>query len=77
MEVALTVLYLIISIGLIAVILLQAGDETGLSGAISGTSQTPGGGGKKKGKEELLGKATAYMAVTFMVFSIVITVLHA
>jgi len=75
-EVVLTVLYLIISIGLIAAILLQTGNQAGLSGAITGGgNQTLGG--KKKGKEELLGKATAYLAATFMIFSIVITVLHA
>ncbi|RQD74079.1 MAG: preprotein translocase subunit SecG, partial [Candidatus Syntrophonatronum acetioxidans] len=34
-------------------------------------------GGKKKGKDELLGKATIYLAAIFMVFSIIITIFHA
>ncbi len=75
MDTALTVLYLIIAIGLIAAVLLQSGNEAGLSGAITGGSQTPWG--KKKGKEELLGKVTVYFAIVFMVFSIIITILHA
>lgn len=75
METALTVLYLLIAVGLIATVLLQSGNEAGLSGAITGGSQTPWG--KKKSKEELLGKVTVYFAVAFMVFSIIITILHA
>jgi len=75
LETALTILYLIIAIGLIVAILFQTGDESGLSGAITGSAQTLGG--KKKGKDELLGKATIYLAAIFMVFSIIITIFHA
>ncbi len=77
MEIALTVLYLIISVALISAVLLQSGGQGGLTGAISGGS---GGGqalwGKKKSKEELLGKITAYLAAIFMIFSIIIAIFH-
>lgn len=75
MEIVLSILYMVISIGLIASVLLQSGNEAGLSGAIAGGSQTPWG--KKKGKEEILGKVTLYLAAVFMIFSIIIAVLSA
>ena len=76
MQVALTILYLIISVGLIAAVLLQSGNQGGLSGAISGGSGQALWG-KKKSKEELLGKITAYLAAIFMIFSIIIAIFHA
>lgn len=77
LEIALTILYLVISVALIATVLLQTGNQGGLSGAISGGSSGQSLWGKKKSKEELLGKVTAYLAAIFMIFSIIIAIFHA
>ncbi|UNC90795.1 preprotein translocase subunit SecG [Candidatus Contubernalis alkaliaceticus] len=76
MQTALTVLYLIVSVALISAVLLQSGGQGGLTGAISGGSGGQALWGKKKSKEELLGKITAYLAAIFMIFSIIIAIFH-
>lgn len=68
-----TVIYLILCLGLIATVLLQSGRSAGL-GAIAGGAQSLVG--KKKGLDEKLGKLTTYLAVAFMLFTIVLVVIN-
>lgn len=68
MVIALTIILIISSIGLIATVLLQSGRSAGLSGAISGAGDAFFG--KKKGLDELLAKITAGLAVVFMLSSL-------
>ena len=58
------ILEAIISIALIAVVVLQSGKSAGLSGAIAGGAETLFGG-KKKGMDELLTKATMVLGALF------------
>ncbi|MGM0651500.1 MAG: preprotein translocase subunit SecG [Bacillota bacterium] len=67
----LTIIYLILCIALIASVLLQSGRSAGL-GAIAGGAQSLVG--KKKGLDEKLGKVTTYVAVSFMLLTIVLVV---
>lgn len=60
----LSVLHVILSIGLIAVVIMQSGRSAGLSGSIAGGAETIFGG-KKKGLDELLGKITVVVAILF------------
>lgn len=69
----LTIVYLILCILLIAVVLLQSGRSAGL-GAIAGGAQSLVG--KKKGIDEKLSKVTTYLAVGFMLFTIVLVVTY-
>lgn len=69
----LTAVYILICIGLIATVLLQSGRSASL-GTIAGGAQSLFG--KKKGLDEKLGKLTSVLAVTFMLLTIVITVLR-
>jgi len=73
MELVLQVIFLVISVGIIASVLLQSGKSAGLSGAISGGAETFFG--KKKGIDDILSKITVYLGVTFVIVSIVLTVL--
>ncbi|MDY6825947.1 MAG: preprotein translocase subunit SecG [Bacillota bacterium] len=68
-----TVIYLIICIALIGIVLLQSGRSAGL-GAIAGGAQSLVG--KKKGLDEKLSKATTYVAVAFMLFTILLLVIN-
>ncbi len=69
----LTIIYLFICVTLIAIVLLQSGRSAGL-GAIAGGAQSLVG--KKKGLDEKLGKVTTYVAVAFMLFTIVLVVIN-
>ena len=68
----LTTLHFLISAGLIVSILMQSGRSAGL-GAIAGGAETFFG--KKKGLDEFFGKMTIGLAVAFMVFALVLTVI--
>lgn len=73
MKLALTIVYIVVCLGLIATVLLQSGRSAGLSGAIAGGAQTLFG--KKKGMDDLLGKISTGLAITFMILAIVLTIL--
>ena len=61
MEIVLTVLEAIASIALIVVVLLQSGKEAGLSGALTGGSETYLSKSKKKGLDQVLASSTKWI----------------
>jgi preprotein translocase subunit SecG len=69
----LTIIYLVVCLALIATVLLQSGRSAGL-GAIEGGAQSLVG--KKKGLDQKLSKLTTYIAVGFMLFTIVLVVIN-
>lgn len=71
MYIVLTILDVILALGIIAAVLLQSGKSAGLSGSIAGGAEMLFGG-KKKGMDELLGKLTKYVAVAFLIVTIVL-----
>jgi len=70
---ALSIIYVVVAIGLIVTVLLQSGKSAGLSGAISGGAETFFG--KKKGLNQLLGKVSTVLAISFMLLAFIVTVL--
>ncbi|MDR3585338.1 MAG: preprotein translocase subunit SecG [Desulfosporosinus sp.] len=68
MVIALVILLILSSLGLIAAVLLQSGRSAGLSGAITGAGETMFG--KKKGLDELFAKLTAILAGVFLLSSL-------
>ena len=64
MVTVLMILDAVISIALIAVVVLQSGKSAGLSGSIAGGAETLFGG-KKKGMDEMLSKATMVLGALF------------
>ncbi len=69
----LTIIYLLLCLALIASVLLQSGRSAGL-GAIAGGAQSLVG--KKKGLDEKLSKVTTFVAIVFMLFTIVLVVIN-
>jgi len=69
----LIILEVIVSLGLISTIILQSGKSAGLSGSIAGGSQAIFGG-KKKGLDELLSRITTWLAVVFMILTLVLAI---
>ena len=68
MVIALTILLVLSSLGLISAVLLQSGRSAGLSGAIAGAGESVFG--KKKGLDELFAKLTAILAGVFLLSSL-------
>ena len=73
MKLALTILQVIVSIGLIVSVLMQSGRSAGISGAIGGGAESIFG--KKKGLDEFFAKITTVMAVVFLVLTLVLAVI--
>lgn len=69
----LIVLLIIVSIGLIAVVLLQSGRSAGLSGAISGGAEQLFGKQKARGLDLILQRITIVLAVLFFLITIGLT----
>jgi preprotein translocase subunit SecG len=62
----LMILEAVLSVAIIAVVVLQSGKGAGLSGSIGGGAETFFGG-KKKGLDETLSKATIILGLLFAV----------
>lgn len=67
-----TVIHVILSIILIAVVLLQSGKSAGLSGSIGGGAETFFGKNKARTLDGILEKATAVVAILFVITSLVL-----
>ncbi len=74
MEIFLTILEVIASIALIAIILLQSGKEAGLSGAIAGNSESYM---NKTGKsmDKVLASATKWIAAVWLVLTLILSLI--
>jgi preprotein translocase subunit SecG len=66
-------LLIIVSIGLIAVVLLQSGKSAGLSGAISGGAEQLFGKQKARGIDLILHRITVVLSVLFFILAILVT----
>lgn len=66
-------LLVIVSIGLIIAVLLQAGKSAGLSGAISGGAETLFGKQKARGIDLILHRITIVLSVLFFILAIAVT----
>ena len=70
-----TVLEVIASIALILVVLVQSGKEAGLSGAIAGNSDSYMSKSKNGGLDKKLASATKWVALAWIVLTLVISLL--
>ncbi len=75
LEMVCTIVHILVSICLIAVVLMQSGKDAGLSGTITGSS-SDSFFGKNRGRtlDGMLEKLTAILAVVFIILSIVLAV---
>lgn len=72
LRVIVTVVYVLICIGLVAVVLMQEGKSAGLSGAINGVADTYWGKNKGRSMEGALAKITKILAALFLILSVVL-----
>ncbi|MBQ7765788.1 MAG: preprotein translocase subunit SecG [Lachnospiraceae bacterium] len=70
-RIIITVVFIIVSIALAGIVLMQEGKNTGLS-ALSGVADTYWGKNKGRSMEGVLIKITTVLAVIFMVLSVLL-----
>ena len=71
LRIALTVIFIILSIALATIILMQEGKSAGL-GAISGAAETYWGKNKGRSMEGKLENITKWMAIAFIVIAVIL-----
>ena len=75
METFLIILEALCSIALIAVVLLQSGKEAGLSGALTGASESYMNKNKKGGMDKMLASSTKWIAAVWVVLTLVLSLI--
>lgn len=73
MKIAVVVLQVIASLGVIATVLLQSGKSAGLSGAIAGGAESFFG--KKKGLDDFLSKLSTIFAIAFLILTLLLSII--
>ena len=74
-KVILTVLEVIASVALIAVVLLQSGKEAGLSGALAGNNDSYMNKSKMGGLDKMLAKVTKWIALAWIVLTLILSLI--
>ncbi|MDX1359211.1 MAG: preprotein translocase subunit SecG [Clostridia bacterium] len=69
------ILQIIFAIAIVVVVLLQSGKAAGLSGSIAGGAETFFGKNKGRTIDAMLSKYTTYIAIGFMITSIMLYLL--
>lgn len=75
LRIVLTILEVIASVALIAIVLLQSGKEAGLSGAITGNSDSYMSKSKKGNLDKALASATKWVALVWILLTFALSVI--
>lgn len=75
MKLALTILQLLSGLIVTVVVLMQSGKSAGLSGAIAGGAETFLSKGKAKTLDAKLAKATKWVALAFVILTMVLNLI--
>ena len=76
-QLVVSILYFIGALALIGIVMLQSGKSAGLSGAIAGGADTFLSKNKAKSADARLAKMTKWVAIVFMVLTLVLCLLPA
>ena len=74
MQIALTIVQIVITVALIITVLMQSGKSQGLSGSIAGGAETFFGKNKGRTLDGILSKLTSVLAVLFVISSIALSI---
>ena len=74
-KIILTVVEVIASVALIAVVLVQSGKESGLSGALAGNTESYMSKSKLGGMDKMLAKATKWIALVWIVLTLILSLI--
>ena len=70
LEIILVILEALCSIALIGVVLMQSGKESGLSGALAGSSDSYLSKNKKGGLDQILASSTKWIALVWVLLTL-------
>lgn len=73
LKIVLTVVYIIVSLALVILVLMQEGKSAGL-GSISGAAETYWGKNKGRSMDGMLVKITKWLSVAFILLSVVLNI---
>ena len=76
MQLALTIVQVVFSLVLVAVVMLQSGKSAGLSGAIAGGADTFLSKNKAKSLDAKLARWTKWVAIVWVVLTLVLCLMH-
>ena len=76
-QIVLSIIYFILALVLIAIVMLQSGKSAGLSGAIAGGADTFLSKNKAKTADAKLARVTKWVAIGFMVLTLIIGIVVA
>lgn len=74
LRIIITIIQVICAIGLVAIVMLQTG-KNGLSGALTGSTESFMAKNKSVGKEAMLAKLTKIIAAVFLVLTFVLNLI--
>ena len=74
-KIILTVLEVLASVALIAVVLMQSGKEAGLSGALAGNNDSYMNKSKMGGLDKMLAKITKWIALAWILLTLVLSLI--
>lgn len=74
-QIVFSIIYFIVALILVAIVMFQSGKSAGLSGAITGGAETFLSKNKAKSLDSKLAKLTKWVAIVFMVLTVVICLL--
>ena len=74
-KLVITIIQLILCVGLTAIVLLQSGKRSGLSGAIAGAADTYLTKNKARTLDAKLAKMTKWVAIVFVVLTLVLNMI--
>lgn len=75
MSLVVNIIYLIVCLAIVALVLLQSGKTAGLSGSIAGGAETFFGKNKARAYDSLLSRYTAWIAIAFVILSMILVFL--
>ena len=73
MQTVLVILDIIVSLMLVLVVLFQSGKEAGLSGALSGNTDTYMSKNKRAGLDKMLATSTKWIALAWVLLTLVLS----
>ena len=72
LKIVLTIAFIVISVAVVGIVLIQEGESGGLGGSISGGGETFWSKNKDRSAEGKLEKATKYLVIAFMVLALLL-----
>jgi len=75
LQLAITIIQLVICVALVAIVILQSGKSSGLSGAIAGGADTFLSKNKAKSLDAKLAKATKWVAAAFVLLTLILNII--